>query len=140
MLNKFSTNSKGKILGLDFGKRRIGVSITDLDQKIVFPRETLNQPNSKSQIKTIKEIVDQENIQKIVLGLPITLKGEKGPAAQSVIKFGETLSQTINCPIVYQDERFSSQAADQYLSSQSQKGDRDAIAASLILETYLKNP
>lgn len=105
---------------------------------MAFPRETLTQTDLTARFEAIQKIVIEEKVQLIVIGLPLTLKGERGPAAQKVLKFGAALAQTVSCPITYEDERYSSQTADEYLSKNSQKGDRDAVAAAIILESFLQ--
>ena len=145
-LKKKQTN-KTRLIGLDFGSKRIGVSICDERQSIATPFKTLNKINTDKIIEDIKAIVEENNIEGIIIGNPINMDGSLGPSAQSVNDIAKNISKSINLPICLWDERLSTVGAFN-LSSQldvnvsKRVKNIDQNAAAFILQgaiDYLKN-
>jgi putative Holliday junction resolvase len=119
-----------RYIGLDYGEKRIGVALGDSESKIAIPFEVA--ANADEVIKIIKD----EEIDEIVVGLPLTMKSESGTMVQAVSGFVKELIVRTNLPVIEIDERLSSQAADKLLGAKD-KSRRDAVAAMVILQTYL---
>jgi putative Holliday junction resolvase len=119
-----------RYIGLDYGEKRIGVALGDSESKIAIPFEVA--ANADEVVKIIKE----EEIDEIVVGLPLTMKSESGTMVQAVSGFVKELIDRTSLPVIEIDERLSSQAADKLLGAKD-KSRRDAVAAMVILQTYL---
>ena len=129
-----------RILAIDYGTRAIGLAITDELQLIARPLVTL--PSKKDAITRISSICDEYDVAKIVVGLPLRLDGTHGGAADRVTAFISELRVALATPIVTQDERLTTRAADELLRAegvpwQKRKERIDAYAAAIILEDYL---
>ena len=125
-----------KLLGIDWGEKRIGVAITDEMQLIALPYKTLDN-NSKLFMK-IKGIIKNENVGKIVLGLPIAMSGKANATTAKVKEFAKTLKDAIGKPVVMEDERLTSAAAERnVIEVKKDKGDIDKEAARQILESFI---
>jgi len=130
-----------RYLAVDYGAKRTGLAICD-------PAETLASPlavieGQKDLPKKIAEVVEAENVEAIVLGLPLNMDDSAGPQAKLVFQFGEQLEKVLNIPIHFQDERLSSFSAAEKLASanftmKKKKKRLDAIAAAEILEAFLE--
>lgn len=137
-----------KILGIDYGSVRIGIALSDETKKIAFGREAIR--NDKDSIKRLLNIIKEESVIDIILGYPLSLKGEKTQQTLSVEAFENDLRSSLTSSgfdavnIIRQDERFTSKmAADSMLSSGMKKKKRqdksniDIISAAIILQSYL---
>ena len=144
---KKKQSAKIRIIGLDLGTKRIGVSICDENQSIATPFKTLIKKDTKQFINEIKEIIDENDVKAIIIGNPINMDGSKGKSAQSVKDVAKNISKLINLPICLWDERLSTIGAFN-LSSQldinvsKREKDIDKNAATFILQgaiDYLNN-
>ena len=128
------------ILGLDFGRARIGVAISDELQLLAHPLETI-QANQQPAAR-IAEIVRERKIDHVVAGIPKRMNGQIGPAATEVLEFVERLRAILLCRIVTWDERLTTVAAHRALRDAGKKtrhtrGYVDQVAAQMILQSYL---
>ena len=125
-----------KILGLDIGEKRIGIAISDRDEKISAPYGIIdNDSNFKT---NIEKIINEYNIKKIVIGMPYTLKGDIGTQARKVIQFVKENINFENVDIDYFDERFTSSIPEYEIKkSKMKKKDIDKLSAAIILQDYL---
>lgn len=119
---------KGKLIALDLGQARTGLAISDSTQEIAFPRQVL----SGDWFPKLKELIDSEDIQGIIVGIPKNLRGEEGEQAQKTRLQIEEL-KSLKLPILEIDERFTSQLAAQRISGK----ELDSESARILLETYL---
>ena len=131
-----------RILGIDYGERRIGLAISDPMGIIAKPFKTLDRKIIPDYISEILDIVAAQDIHKIVVGLPLTLKGEYSSQTKVVQDFIDKLMQTGETSVVHIDERLSSVAAERSLQEQGvktghEKGRVDETAAAIILQEYL---
>jgi putative pre-16S rRNA nuclease len=126
-----------KILGLDIGEKRIGVAISDRDEKLSAPYGIIiNDSNFKP---NIEKIINEYNMKKIVIGMPYTLKGEIGSQARKVIGFVRENIDFENVDIDYFDERYTSSIPEYNIKKNSRKKkDIDKLSASMILQDYLE--
>ena len=104
---KVQLDNKSRLLGIDMGSKRIGVSICDENRKIATPYETIQFTNLNNLISRIKEIILENNIKGIIVGLPLKMDGTEGPSAQSVKDKIKLIGKEIVIPIVLWDERLS---------------------------------
>ena len=136
---KKNQSNKSRLIGLDLGSKRIGVSICDEKQLIATPFKTLDRSTSKELIDKLKDIIEDNNIKGIVIGNPLNMDGSSGRSAQSIKDVGSNISKVINLPICLWDERLSTVGAFN-LSSQldinvSKREKRiDENAAAFILQ------
>ena len=119
-----------KYLGIDWGEKRIGLSLGNASTKMATPYGVVNSR------KELLEIIKTEEIDEIVLGVPISLSGNKY-LGEEFEKFHIFLKEKTGLKIQTVDERLSSKAADSLPGTKKTKASRDAIAAMLILQTYL---
>ena len=131
----------GRALGIDFGTKRVGLALSDRSNIIASPYRTLNYVSEKDLITQLEIIISKNDIEILVLGLPINMKGEDTAQTMKVRNFKEILS-TLKIPIVYEDERLSSVSAINSLMLQNvktghNKPEIDKTAAAIILQQYL---
>ena len=137
--------TKGKYLAIDYGDKRVGLAISDYDKVIAFPRDFLEYKNIKDLVGQIKKFCDDEQIVKIIVGLPIEMDGSVGERFLKTEKFVAQLKKAIDqIPVEYFDERLTTKQSIQKLHEQGirakeQKGQRDMVSAQIILEAYLKS-
>ena len=133
---------KCRLIGLDLGSKRIGVSICDEKQLIATPLKTINRSSSKELINELKIIIEENNIQGIIIGNPLNMDGSSGSSAQSVKDTSDNIEKNLNIPICLWDERLSTIGAFN-LSSQldinvsKREKKIDEIAAAFILQGAL---
>jgi putative Holliday junction resolvase len=129
-----------RILGLDFGRARIGVAISDELQMLAHPLETI--PAHEEPASRVAEIVREKQVDHVVAGIPRQMNGQIGTAATEVLEFVEKLRAILPCPVVTWDERLTTVAAHRALRDAGKKtrdtrGYVDQVAAQMILQTYL---
>lgn len=123
-----------KVLALDYGEKRVGVAISDEHREYVFARQPLANRGKKALFAMIAEIVQHERVDLIVVGLPLTLRGERGKQATAIQEVMCELEEALHVPVDFEDERFTTSFASRFPSSRARQ---DSIAASAILESYL---
>jgi putative holliday junction resolvase len=117
-----------KILALDYGSARTGVAVSDPTGTVARPLVIVERAGTKAGLARLKEIIDAEAPERIVVGLPLTLRGEYGAQAEETERFVERLRAVVGVPVERYDERFTSTLAD---------GD-DSRAAAHLLSGYLE--
>ncbi len=136
------------ILGIDYGAKKIGLAKSDDQNKFALPLEIIKSDDRRVIITRLKEIIDSGSIDKIVVGVPIALAAKKpeelfrlkdlqNKQMQEVLAFVEWLRSKIDLPLDVEDERLSSRQALGLIKGSGTKGDDDAVAAMLILQSYL---
>jgi|YelNatPaOPRAMG01_1025707.scaffolds.fasta_scaffold374392_1 putative Holliday junction resolvase len=129
-----------KLLGLDYGEKRIGLAISDETGQMAKPYGIILNISQGFAVKKIKEICKKERIGKIIIGLPLNLKGEIERQAEKTKVFAEHLGREVALPIILEDERFTTKEAERILkerSAKSKKGRLDILSAVLILNQHL---
>ena len=144
---KKKQTSKTRLIGLDLGSKRIGVSICDERQSIATPYKTIDRINTNNLIDELKEIIKENDVKGIVIGNPINMDGSLGASAQSVKDISINISKSIDLPVCLWDERLSTVGAfnlssqlDVNISKKIKKIDQNA--AAFILQgaiDYLNN-
>ncbi|MBP1468811.1 Holliday junction resolvase RuvX [Candidatus Chloroploca sp. M-50] len=131
-----------RIIGLDVGERRIGIALSDASRMLASPLTTIAAQPQPQALERIRQLVREYGVIELVVGLPLTLRGEVGPQAELVQKFATLLETTLGLPVRLVDERLTTAAADQMLRELGVKPDKrklqiDQVAASIILQDYL---
>ena len=128
-------SDKCRLIGLDLGSKRIGVSICDEKQLIATPLKTINRNSLEELINELKTIINENNIMGIVIGNPLNMDGSSGRSVQSVKDISENIEKNINIPICLWDERLSTVGAfnlssqlDINVSKREKKIDENAAA------------
>jgi len=104
-------SDKCRLIGLDLGSKRIGVSICDEKQLIATPLKTINRNSLSEVINELKDIIAENNIKGIIVGNPLNMDGSLGKSAQSVKDTSQNIEKSINIPICLWDERLSTVGA-----------------------------
>ncbi len=137
------------VLGLDYGLRRIGLALSDPTATIASAAGCHSTPEDGSILDHIRDLIRERAVAEIVVGLPLTADGREGEMAVAARRFARRLAAEFDLPVHLVDERFSSQEADAWLRaagrraggrrarSSRAKGERDAVAAELILQQHL---
>lgn len=133
-----------KYLGLDLGTRTLGISISDLTHTIATTYKTIRYEENDYDylLKELKQIIDQEQIEKIVLGLPKNMNNTIGESAIRCLVFKEKIENLLNIEVIMQDERLTTVEATNYMleaniSRKKRKKKIDSLAANIILQSYL---
>ena len=128
-------SDKCRLIGLDLGSKRIGVSICDEKQLIATPLKTITRNTINQLIVELKVIIDENNIKGIIIGNPLNMDGSSGRSAQSVKDTSQKIEENINIPICLWDERLSTVGAfnlssqlDINVSKREKKIDENAAA------------
>jgi len=130
-----------RYLAIDYGDKRTGLAICDSAETLATPLAAI--AGQKRLLPKIADIVKNENVEAIVLGLPLSMDGKASAQTRRVLDFAQELKKHLHIPIHLQDERLSSFSAEQRLAagrfSRSKKKKRvDAVAAAAILEAFLE--
>jgi putative Holliday junction resolvase len=132
----------GRLLGVDFGTRRIGLAVSDPDRKLAFPLATYERRGFAADGDYFRKVVESESIVEILVGLPMHTDGREGVKAAEAREFGAWLQTVTKLPVHYWDERFTTVQAESALweaglTHQKRKDRRDKVAAQMILQSYL---
>jgi putative Holliday junction resolvase len=117
-----------KILALDYGSARTGVAVSDPTGTVARPVGVIEQAGSDEGLEQLAGLIRDEAVVQVVVGLPLTLKGEHGEQARATARFVEDLSERVDVPVETFDERFTSVLG----------GDDDAQAAAHLLSSFLE--
>lgn len=131
-----------RALGLDIGEARIGVAVSDPSGRIASPIAVVDARNPSRAVRELAELVEDYEIERLVVGLPLTLAGEEGPQAVEVRGTADRLATELGVPVSYQDERNSSAEArrsmrEAGMSDKEQRGSLDKVAAAIVLQGWL---
>lgn len=136
------------ILGIDYGAKKIGLAKSGQEGKLALPLEILPNTNKEQVLEKLKSICQSEKVEKIVIGVPVSLQAGKrqtfwrqkdlqNQQMKEVLTFVEWLKNNFDIPIEVEDERLSTKMANGLRKDLVKKGPDDAVAAMLILQTYL---
>jgi putative Holliday junction resolvase len=131
-----------RVMGLDVGERRIGVALSDADRTLATPLTTIRAAPREQAFAQLRRLVAEHSVIEIVVGLPLTLRGEVGPQATIIQAFAAELEHALDLPIALFDERLTSAAAEQMLRDlgvkpAKRKEQIDQVAAAIILQDFL---
>jgi len=131
-----------RILGIDYGHRRLGIAVSDDEKILASPLPVYSRCNLDVDLAFLLGIVKENEVERVVVGLPRNMNGSIGKMAKEALSFAWKLRRKINIPISTFDERMTSVEAERVLvetnlSRKRRKGLRDSMAAVLILQGYL---
>ena len=131
----------GRLIGLDVGTKTVGIAITDETRTIPLPVETLMRKGNKKDFPILIEMFKKKKIAGVVIGLPLSFDGSDNDISLFIRRFADNLAKEVDIPMILQDERLSSFAAEDLMldeiGSNGTKKVVDKIAASYILESFL---
>jgi len=135
--------SPGVVLGLDLGTKTIGMALSDVTRSVATPLRTLKRGKFTADAKELADVIEQNQVGALVIGMPFNLDGTEGPRAQSTRAFARNLGQHIQVPIVFWDERLSTAAVERHLIEADASRKRraeviDRMAAAYILQGALE--
>jgi len=133
---------EARLLGLDVGTKTIGMALSDVTRSIATPFDTFRRTKFTSDAKTIRQVLEANQVCALVIGLPINLDGSEGPRAKSTRAFARNLAAHIAVPMVFWDERLSTAAVERHLIEADASRKRraeviDRMAAAYILQGAL---
>lgn len=132
------------VLGIDYGSRRIGLAISDAEDKIALPAGTLESKGRKQDLAAIASMARERGVGGVVVGLPIHMSGREGPEAEAARRFAAEIGEALSVPVTLLDERWTTVEADRALqeggrrSRKKRKAAIDSMAATLLLRTFLE--
>ncbi|HVM76481.1 MAG TPA: Holliday junction resolvase RuvX [Candidatus Saccharimonadales bacterium] len=153
--------AEGRILALDYGRKKIGLALADARARVAEPYDTLERINRNEDMRRLRELVRDQGVKQILVGLPLRLDGSAGEMAEEVKRFAERVRKQIGVPVELVDERLTSWQAEQLLEQEfgrriehketpqgrkrlarpaDSKYTVDAVAALVILREYLERP
>lgn len=132
----------GKIMGLDLGTKTIGIAISDGMRYSATPLETIKRTKFTQDAERIIQLISENQVVALLLGLPLNMDGTEGPRVQSTRAFARNLAPKVNLPIAFWDERLSTSAVTRMMIEADMRRDRraevvDKLAASYILQGAL---
>ena len=123
-----------KVLALDYGSARTGVAVSDPTGTLARPLGVVERAATEDGLAELARLAREEEAERIVVGLPLTLRGERGEQATETERFVERLRGVVDVPVELYDERFTTDLAQQTAGSAAE----DALAAAHLLSTYLE--
>ena len=136
-------NTKGRLLGIDFGEARTGLAISDASRLLATGVGNIKGGGLEKSVEAIAAVVAGERIVGIVLGLPVNMNGSEGPRAARIRQFAALLEEKMpDVPVAFMDERMTTMAASRFLNEtntrgQKRKGVIDTLSAEIILQNAL---
>lgn len=132
----------GRLLGLDFGTKRVGVAVSDVEQRYAAALSVIARGSAKGDAVALVRLVEENAAAGLVVGLPVHMSGDEGGKARQAREFGTWAGRATGLPVAYWDERHSSTIAEGRLlgaglSEKKRKGKLDALAAQVMLQSYL---
>jgi len=129
-----------RILALDYGRRRIGLAISDELGLTANPLPVLLRKNRREDLARLREIAHANSVARIIVGLPLHLSGRYGEMAEEASRFASRLAKELAIPVEQLDERLTSWEAEQLAkeSQHAKKADLDSISAAILLREYLE--
>jgi putative Holliday junction resolvase len=131
-----------RLLALDLGERRIGVAISDPTQTVARPLTFIVRASRQADFEAIARLVTENEVERVIVGLPLSLDGSEGPQARQTRRYAERLAGALTVPVEFWDERYSTLAAAEILKGKRKRrrrgrGELDATAAAVFLQSCL---
>jgi putative Holliday junction resolvase len=136
------SNDQTRVLGIDFGTRRVGAAVSDPRRKIATPLEVYDRKDPAQDSRHYRKLVEEHDVDLVVIGLPLHTSGQEGTSAKQARAWGAWLAQETCLPVTYHDERYSTVDAEEKLIAagvkrQGRKERRDMLAAQILLQHFL---
>lgn len=134
--------SRGRLLGIDYGHRRLGIAVSNLDQTLASPIANRDRTDLEQDARFFRRQATEYAAVGVVVGLPVHLSGDEGAKAREARQFGKWIAEVCQLPVRFHDERFSTRFADEQLReaglrASQRQGRRDMLAAQYLLQAYL---
>ena len=134
--------ARTRLLGVDYGTVRIGLAVSDPERRIASPLTTHERRDRAGDERYFRQLIEEEEIGLIVVGLPIHTNGNESQKSAEARKFGAWLAGVAELPVTYFDERFTTVEAEGFLlaaglTNKRRKARRDRVAAQILLQAYL---
>ena len=123
-----------KVMALDFGSARTGVAVSDPTGVVARPLGVVERAGAEAGLAEVVRLAREQDVQEVVVGHPLTLRGERGEQARAAERFAKALRAAVDVPVVLFDERFTTDLAEQSSSATPE----DARAAAHLLSSYLE--
>jgi putative Holliday junction resolvase len=123
----------GRVLSLDHGSARCGCAVSDPSGTLATPLPVVERPDTRRGLAAIARLVDEQGVDRVIVGLPLTLRGEQGSQAERARTFAERLARRVSVPVELHDERLTTRLAERTRGT----ADADSRAAAHLLESYL---
>jgi len=139
-----SQKSNYKLMGIDFGTKKIGLAFVSSITNIPTPFKTIDRKTNAYDFELLSKIIIDNNVDGIVIGLPLDTHGEEGETAKKVRSFAKKINKATGKPITFEDERFSSFIANDMLIQVGMNRKKraqidDQVSASVILDSFMRN-
>jgi putative Holliday junction resolvase len=133
----------GRLLGIDYGRKRVGLALSNPEQTIATPLETLTRRDERQDGARLKQTARDYAVVGLVVGLPVHMSGQEGAKAREARAFGNWAAKATKLPVRFHDERYTSAFADDLLheldlTAAQRKQRRDRVAAQILLQSYLE--
>lgn len=134
--------SRGRLLGLDFGTRRIGIAVSDEEQRFASPLENYSRSQRDADARRLRAVAEEYRAAGLVVGLPLHMGGEEGQKAGEARRFGAWAASVTSLPVTFWDERLTTALAEEFLkaaqlSPKKRKLRLDKVAAQIMLQSFL---
>ncbi|PIP18101.1 MAG: Holliday junction resolvase RuvX [Parcubacteria group bacterium CG23_combo_of_CG06-09_8_20_14_all_35_9] len=126
-----------KLLAIDYGRKRIGLALSDEEERLALPYKVIENKGFNFTLVSLQKICKKENVVRIIVGKPLSLKGKEGKQTKLTDEFISKLKERVKIPIISYDERMTSKLAGRLIRKIKGKVAKDAIAAMVILQEYL---
>lgn len=131
-----------RVLGIDYGTRRVGAAVSDPTRTIASPLEVYERSSRERDASHYRELVAEEGVARIVVGLPLHTGGGESELSRQARNFGRWLAEVTERPVAFADERYTTRQADELLMDhgfrrKGRKERRDMLAAQILLQAYL---
>ena len=156
---ELGTDTRRSILAVDYGRARIGLALADSEARMAQPLSTMERVNRNEDMRRLRELVREQGVKQIVVGLPLRLDGTRGEMAEEAERFAQRVRKQIGVPVEMVDERLTSWEAERlleevqgrFIHDEKLTGSKkpknvqakmtvDAVAAAVILKEYLDRP
>jgi putative Holliday junction resolvase len=139
-----SPSAGGRIAGIDYGRARIGIAISDPDRALASPLENYTRRGPEVDARRFRQLVEADRVVLFVVGLPVHLDGRESELSHEAREFGRWLADVAGVPVEFFDERFSTREAHELLKQAAVKHKRrkrklDMLAAQVMLSAYLQS-
>lgn len=136
---------QGRLLGLDYGTKRMGLALSNPEQTMATPLENYTRRDKLQDERFLRKTVEDYRVVGLIVGLPVHMSGDEGEKAREARAFGQWAAAAVNRPVRFHDERFTTSQADEYLLAASltrkqRQSRRDMLAAQILLQSYLDSP
>jgi putative Holliday junction resolvase len=138
------SDKKGRLAGVDYGTVRIGIAVTDDEQRLASPFENYTRRGETADAAYFRRLADDERIARFVVGLPVHISGDESAKSLEARRFGEWLAKVTGRPVEFFDERYTSSEAERVLLdmglTKKKRIERlDKLAAQILLSAYLES-